>query len=347
MGTVSRCLIVSLLWAAACAGDKGATGPQGPQGPAGDPGMQGSQGPTGPQGPPGPEDLVQLPGSAFYPESINATADGTLYVSSAITGEIVKVSPDRSTVTTFVAGDTTQPMGKTGVFIDETGGHLWACAIATDFSVATELREYSLATGTMLNSYPLNTGGVCNDMVMDAAGNMYITDSFVGIERLAAGGTAIDATWWSEDPLLQPTTTGDFANDGIVLDGTDLFVNNLEQGTIIRIPIMGNGSAGTAVEITAAAGGPLGLITPDGMRGIAAGEIITTEAQADRISKVTINTTDNTATVETISNRLDRPSALVKIGSELWVTEGQIFRAFGLDDTPTNIPFQVVRTILF
>jgi sugar lactone lactonase YvrE len=331
-------LFVAASLIAACTGSTGRQGPQG------DPGSAGSAGPPGPTA---PTDVVQLPGDAFFPESIAAATDGTLYVTSAITGEIAKVSPDRQTVTTVVAAETVQPIGKTGVLLDEAGGHLWACAIATDFSVPTQLREYSLTTGTLLHMYTLNSGGVCNDMVMDAAGNIYVTDSFIGIERLKAGATAIDSAWWSNSTLLQPATAGHFAVDGIVLDGTDIYVNNLDKGTIVRIPILGSGSAGTAVAITKPGGASLGLVAPDGMRLVAPGTVVTTESSANTISKLVIDTAHNTATREVLSNRIDRPSSLAMSDGSLWVTEGQIFRAFGLDSTPVNIPFQVVRTELF
>ena len=60
-----------------------------------------------------------------------------------------------------------------------------------------------------------------------------------------------------------------------------------------------------------------------------------------------VDPANDTGTIETLSNRLDRPSAVDVSQGAAWVTEGQIFRAFGLDNTPVNIPFQVVRTILF
>lgn len=290
-------------------------------------------------------DQVKLPGDTFFPESVQASSDGTLYVTSAITGEIAKVSPDRTKVTTFVAPESAQPMGKTGVLVDERGHHLWACAIATDFSVASQLREYDLATGGLVATYTLR-GGVCNDMAMDAGGNLYITDSFVGIERLRAGATEIDEEWWAKDPLLQPNNQSDFANDGIALDGENLYVNNLEKGTLVRIPFTDSGEAGTPVEIKTASGASLGLIAPDGMRLVAANTIVTTESAADTVSKLVIDPAHDTATREVLSDKIDRPSAIAKVGGDLWIAEGQIFRAFGLDSTPIQTPFELVRTSL-
>jgi hypothetical protein len=56
-------------------------------------GVAACSGKAGPPGPPGAPvfDARTLPGT-FYPESLNAAADGTLYVSSLTTGEIVASS---------------------------------------------------------------------------------------------------------------------------------------------------------------------------------------------------------------------------------------------------------------
>jgi sugar lactone lactonase YvrE len=285
---------------------------------------------------------VRLPGDTFFPESVQASRDGTLYVTSAITGEIAKVSPDRTRVTTFVAAESAQPMGKTGVLVDEAGGHLWACAIATDFSVASQLREYDLGSGGLVATYTLR-GGVCNDMVMDEGGTMYITDSFVGIERLRAGASEIDTDWLAKDSLLQPNNPSDFANDGIALDGRNLYVDNLEKGLLVRIAIGDGGEAAAPVEIKTANGASLGLVAPDGLRLVAPSTIVTTESAADTVSKLVIDPAHDTATREVLSDKLDRPSAIAKVGGDLWIAEGQIFRAFGLDSTPVQTPFELVR----
>jgi sugar lactone lactonase YvrE len=292
-----------------------------------------------------PADSVRLPGDAFFPESVIAAKDGTLYVTSAITGEIAKVSPDRKHVTTFVGAESAQPMGKTGVMVDEAGHHLWACAIATDFSVASELREYDLATGALESKYTLN-GGVCNDMVMDPAGNIYITDSFVGIERLRAGASAIDADWWSKGAALQPNNAADFANDGIVLDGSTLYVDNMEKGTLVSIAISASGDAGDEHVLTDPDGAALGLTAPDGMRLVAPGTLAVAESSADTVSKLVIDAEHGTATRAVLSDRIDRPSSLALVDGELWISEGQIFRAFGLDSTPVQTPFELVRAAL-
>jgi streptogramin lyase len=53
---------------------------------------------------------------AFFPESITATPNGTLFVSSLTTGEIVRFAPGASMPTTFVAPGVN--IGTAGLMVD-------------------------------------------------------------------------------------------------------------------------------------------------------------------------------------------------------------------------------------
>ena len=59
---------------------------------------------------------VALPGDTFYPESLNAAADGTLFVGSLGTGAVVKVAPGSSSAVQFLTVGA--PRGVTGVLPD-------------------------------------------------------------------------------------------------------------------------------------------------------------------------------------------------------------------------------------
>ncbi|HVR61715.1 MAG TPA: hypothetical protein VMU50_07430, partial [Polyangia bacterium] len=75
--------------------------------------------------------------------------------------------------------------GKDG---DEPKGRFWVCQVSNDFSKASTLDRYELATGTRVESHALAmAGAVCNDVAIDAGGNLYGSDSFFSIERLAGG----------------------------------------------------------------------------------------------------------------------------------------------------------------
>ncbi len=323
-------------------GTNGVDGTDGTDGTDGVDGTDGTDGTNGTDGRDAPVDVVVLPGF-FAPESINAGADGTLYVASVATGALVTISADGYTLEEALPAETapapnnTQVIGKLGVFVDDANSDLWLCTInATTF--ASTLRRYDLATFAQEAEFPV-LAGVCNDIATDSAGNVYITDSFTGIERLPVGGTALEL--WATDASFT-ADPGAFAIDGIVIDGDDIYVNNLTSGALIRVAIQENGSAGTPVTISGVT-----LTSPDGMRLRAPGRILVAEAAADTLSEIAINSADNTGVRSVLSNRLDRPSAVAISGGAAWVAEGQIGRVFQLDNTPLNLPFQVVRLPLF
>jgi sugar lactone lactonase YvrE len=192
-------------------------------------------------------------------------------------------------------------------------------------------------------SFPLaSPGGVCNDLAMDAKGNLYVTDSFFGIERLPAGGAALEV--WKNDPLFT-AGQGQFAVDGLVIDGSDLYANNLTTGALVRVPIAADGTAQAPVAITikSTTGAAVTLAAPDGMRLRSAHTLLVAESGADAIGEVKIDPATNTAVRETFASRIDRPSSLALSGGAAWVAEGQIARLFGLEATAVNYPFYVSR----
>ena len=336
-----RSAIMVLLITSVVACD-GSQGPQGPQGPQGAPGTNGQHAPDGGNGA-GDIEQVALPGPAFFPENIVAANDGTLFVTSIGDGSVVKIAPDRTKVTTFLPAQTVQPIGKTGLLLDEAKGRLWVCQVANNFSQASTLDRYDLATGTRAESHALATpGALCNDLAIDAAGNFYVTNSFFGIERLASGAAAADPlTVWNSGPLYQPATQGGFGVDGIAIDGSNVYTNNVEKGLLVRTPIQADGTAGAPVAIAG-----VSLSGTDGIRLLAPNILVVTEANIDAISKVVIDPAANSGVRTLLSNRLDRPCGVAIFDNEAWVTDGQIGRLTGGDTTPLNVPFLVERVLV-
>ncbi len=280
--------------------------------------------------PPAP---LELPGDKYYPESLHAASDGTLYVGSLGTGQVVKFAPGSKTPTTFIAaGD---PKGVAGVYVDNAASLLWLCAAdISSTPPATEVRSYDLATGTKKSTFTFTEGAFCNDFVTDAAGNLFIADSFGKIWQLKKGATSL--VIWKSDPLLQPSSATGFGADGIALDGAgNLFVNTFSDGRLVKIPIQGDGSAGAAAQITVTPA----LKTPDGMRMLDATTLIMVDGTAGSVVKVSISGTTGTAT--TIATSLNGPTSLVKVGSTIWVSEGQLGHLFGAIPGPPSLPFLV------
>lgn len=343
--TISRVLgSIALLAAVSCGvngmdGKTGVTGLPGPAGPSGSAGTDGAAGQNGTNG----ADIA-LPGPFFYPESITALSDGTLFVGSLGMGQIWKNVPNSLVPTKFA--DNLKQVN--GVLADQANDRLYACT--TDTSVATnnvKVRSFGIGDGQQKAVYDLPDGTKCNDMVFDGTGNLFVADSTGKIFKLDKGGTTLNQ--WAMGGKLAPATAGNFGADGIVFDGTNyLFINNFETGKLIRIQIMGDGTAGTQDEIMVTPP----LENPDGMRMINGTTLVTTENRLmglGKLSKIVIDNTAKTGAKTVISNRLDGPTSFVKVGMVYWITEGQLQELFVGTPPPNNpdLPFLVRRLPAF
>ena len=78
-------------------------------------------------------------------------------------------------------------------------------------------------------------------MLDDQTGELYITDSLLGVvwRVPAAGGTPVI---WARGPALQRESL--FGANGITLRRHAVWVSNTDQGTVVKIPIRANASAG-------------------------------------------------------------------------------------------------------
>ncbi len=103
-------------------------------------------------------------------------------------------------------------------------------------------------------------GSGLNALAFDAAGNVYISDSFQGIIwRTGPGGGAPVA--WVSSPLLTTTGYPPFGANGMDFnrDESALFVANTGNDTVVRIPVVA-GAPGTAQVFVNSINGADGLI---------------------------------------------------------------------------------------
>jgi sugar lactone lactonase YvrE len=274
---------------------------------------------------------LKLPGDRFYPESVSASPDGTLYVGSLGTGQVVAFARGQTTAKTVVAGG--DPKGVSGVLADAASSTLWLCAV--DLSAtppASELRAYDLATGSKKTSYPFDKPAFCNDLVLDDAGNLFVADSFGGVWELKKGARALAI--WKRDPLLAASSPSGFGADGIALDGKgSMFVNTFSDGRLLKIAINGDGSAGALSPITV--NPPLSA--PDGMRMLDANTLVLVDGTAGTLLKVALGA-GGTATATTVASGLKGPTSLARVGETYWVTEGQLGTLLGAPGSP-ELPF--------
>ncbi|WP_375758539.1 SMP-30/gluconolactonase/LRE family protein [Corallococcus exercitus] len=280
---------------------------------------------------------VQWPDEDFYPEGIAAAKDGTLYAGSLGTGAIARARPGALGAEVFVPGR--PAFGVYGLAVDEAHDTLWACTY--DDLLPPEqpahLAAYALSTGAQKASHPMpGESGFCNDVTVDAAGNVYATDSFANIiVRLAVGGTAL--TTWASDDAFAPSEPGAFTLNGIAYDGASrLYVVKSDTGTLFSIDIQPDGSAAAPVIIPVAPA----LETPDGLEWVDSQRLLVVENTAGQASLVTLG--EGAGAKEVLANGFVEPTAAALTEDGAWVLESQMGFLFGTPGAPA-LPFRAYR----
>jgi sugar lactone lactonase YvrE len=269
----------------------------------------------------------------FFPEGVAVDRAGNFYLGSMDLGAIYKGTADNQTAAPFIAAGSNGLVSVLGLYADDPTNTLWVCSSDAGNGARTgmapvALKSFNLTTGAPMASYawpaaatPLpNTtvNGFCNDVTVDADGNVYATDSwYPRILRLAKGGTAL--TEWVNDPVLG---AGQWHLNGLDVDQSsgNLFVfdqgSDAQSGKLFRIPIAGTGAAGPITEITM----PARLKHPDGLKVIAPNLIAMGEA-AGAVSLIRV--TNNTAVVTNVISGLRGVATLALHQASAWAVEGQ------------------------
>ena len=115
---------------------------------------------------------------------------------------------------------------------------------------------------------PPPTGALPNDLTFDEAGNLYVTDSFLGlIYRIPAGG-GVPAVWF-QDPRLLGNPALPFGANGIRIHKKYVYfsvtVRNDFSGAIYRLPLVDQPTAGQLEEFHVYAPSQFGPLAPDGI----------------------------------------------------------------------------------
>jgi len=274
---------------------------------------------------PPPAEIV-IPGEGITPESLTSTADGHVIIGSVGARTIWRAAPAAATAEAWIQPGTDGMQGVFGVFADDSTGTLYACsgsfgappAAGSPPPPPSTLHTFDLATGAPKGKYPLpDAGGFCNDIAVDAAGNVYITDTNnMLVDRLAKGGTKLE-TWAGKDGSLGAKGG---VLDGIAVLGERVVVNALVASKLYAVPIGADGVAGKAVEIKT----DRTVERPDGMRSFGGTDLLVAEGGGQgRLSRVTI--TGDTGKVATLKEGFpDGPVAVTVVGTTAYVLEGQL-----------------------
>jgi len=188
------------------------------------------------------ETIVMFDASAGeLPEGLAIDKRGVAYVSLVEpVGEIRRITPwgEQSVLARFDVGG----LGPLGLALDGKG-NVYVGVVT--FDPATQGVYRVAPTGDTIR-VP-GSGGIAfaNGLAFDDRGNLFVSDSTGAIWRIPPGG---EAEPWVQDPLLEGT--GELGAgfpvgaNGIVYEHNSVIVANTEHGTLVRIPVLPDRSAG-------------------------------------------------------------------------------------------------------
>jgi sugar lactone lactonase YvrE len=236
------------------------------------------------------------------------------------------------------------------VLVDARHQALWVCSGSSGFTIVPQtpsaLKRYDLATGAPRASYAMPDDGYCNDMAQDAAGNLYVTDSYhPRVLRLAPGATAL--TVWKEDPAL--AGPGPYKGlNGIAIDGgRNVYVSLVAAAPyLLRIDLGAGGRAGEVTRIEA----PRVLKNVDAIRAWKPGRLVLFESNAfgdgPYGGQVTVARVDGAKLgLQTVVTGLNDPSSGAVRGDRVYFIESKYALLTRHKDgdgaVPAGVPFDI------
>ncbi|MEO0061739.1 MAG: hypothetical protein RLZZ08_299 [Pseudomonadota bacterium] len=264
---------------------------------------------------------IAIAGVEVFPESVTSDAAGHVYVGSS-NGTIYRAASGAR-----AGGDVAQPWvlpdaanglrSLFGVLVDDAGGVLWTCDNGNFMSrepglPPTRLKAFSLKTASMVASHDFPSGpAACNDIAVDAGGNVWATETVAGrIFVLRKGGAGLELFAAGQDLV---------GIDGIAIagDGT-IYINNVRQNLVQRINRRADGSyAGlTTLALSQPVNGP------DGLRPLGGNRFLQAEGPGGRIALLEIH--GDSATVTPVKTGLDSSPAITRVGRVGYAPEGKI-----------------------
>ncbi|WP_454908148.1 hypothetical protein [Variovorax gossypii] len=297
-----------------------------------------------------PAEVQALPDD-WYPESVAIGPDGSFYVGSWREGAVARLKPGVAPKAEVLVKPGANGLANgQGVLVDAKHRALWVCSGSSGFTTVPQtpsaLKRYDLATGAPRASYAMPDEGYCNDMAQDAAGNIYVTDSYhPRVLRLAPGGTAL--TVWKEAPAL--AGAGPYKGlNGIAIDGgRDVYVSLVAAASyVLRIGLGADGNAGEVTRIEA----PRVMKNVDAIRAWKPGRLVLFESNAfgdgPYGGQVTVARIDGAKLgLQTVVTGLNDPSSGAVLGDRVYFIESKYALLTRRKDSdgpvPTGVPFDI------
>ncbi len=270
---------------------------------------------------------VVVPGTTDFPESMTATADGTLFFSSMAGGRIFRATPGATEASEWIKPGSNGLSSVLGVLADEKSNTLYACSpdmtwagIAIPGGDKTgALKMFDLQTGATKGSVALpastllGQASLCNDIAVGADGMVYATDSLAGhILRLKPGGSGFEI--WAHDPrwdVKGPQLDG----IAVLADGT-VYANVFEGDGLYRVAVKPDGRAGTITKLQTSRP----LYHSDGLRAFGQDKLLMVEGETKGTLDL-ITVTGENAKVDTIKEGFAGPVSLARVNDTVYVLD--------------------------
>ena len=179
------------------------------------------------------------------PENITLEPNGDADVTFAYAHQVARVTP-QGTIT-ILATLPAAPSGTTAAsgIVRTSDGTLYVNYLDIG---GTESGIWRISrNGSAEPVAALPDAGFLNGLALDpGTGALFTVDSFAGTVWKVWPRTG-KAEVWASGQDLQPTAPGGFGVNGLKVHGGSVWVTNSSQGTLLRIPILPDGSAGTTV----------------------------------------------------------------------------------------------------
>jgi sugar lactone lactonase YvrE len=308
-----------------------------------------------------PARSINIDPPRFFPEGVAVSNAGRFYIGSMDQGDIYTALPTDMTASPLIPAGTGMMVSVLGLYVDDATNTLYVCSsdagngdLTGSAPVAIKAFDLAVMPPTLKGSWdwpaptagaitdpmanPANVNGFCNDMTMDAEGNLYATDSwYPRILRLPAGSTDMDELEEWVTSTVFPSTQWHLNGIDVDQSTNTLYVVENHPGALYRVPIMDNGMPGTVTQIMTM---PRELGGPDGLKVIAPGLLATAETHADMRGGVsTIDVTGDTATITQVFSGLDGYATVALHQASIWVVENQGDHFWGAaDNGPDAMP---------
>ena len=288
---------------------------------------------------------INITPERFFPEGTTVDKAGNFYVGGMYEGYIYKAAAGAKEAEPFIAAGENGLVSVLGLYADDATNTLWVCSSDAGNGKLTgtapvAVKAFDLQTGAAKGSYDFPGGGFCNDLTVDAAGNVYASDSWSPrVLRLPVGGKALEE--WVKDPVLG---ADQWSLNGLDIDqGKNvMYIVNQAKGQLFRIPINADGKAGAITEIKTSKP----LRRPDGLKVIDSNTLATAEGAVSGMAVLTLS--GDEAKVKVINTGLNGVATFALWQGSAWLVENQADHFWGPDSAGPDAqpPFRLVEVPL-